>query len=87
MCVCVCFADLTHLFFAFKTYHRTVSQSGVKQIAMQISMFHIGQYDNRGGVTFALYSLQTHTCENTPDHYQRHTLISKRTGLLNKGQC
>lgn len=60
---CVC-CWLGALLVCKQTYHRTVSQPGVEQIAVQVSVLHIGQDDNRGGVTFTLHSLQTHTCEN-----------------------
>lgn len=50
-----------------QTHHRTVSQPWVQQIAVQVSVFHIGQDDHRGGVTFTLHSLQTHTWKNTSD--------------------
>lgn len=61
-----------------QTYHRTVSQSRIQKIAVQISVFHIGQDDHRGGVSFALHCLQTHTCTNTTAQYNTHTL---HTGL------
>lgn len=73
MCLCVrafvCECLWVHVCVAFmacrQTYHRTISQSGIQKIAVQVSVFHVGQDDHRGGVPFALHSLQTHTCTNT----------------------
>lgn len=76
-CLCVCVSPTVTLLSPAcrQTYHRTISESRVQQIAVQISVFHIGQDDHRGGVSFALHGLQTHTCTNSKRLGIIHTLL------------
>lgn len=63
------------------THHRCVAESGVEQVAVQVSVLHVGKNDNRRWIAFTLHCLQTHTYHTNT----AMTLISQSALLLLQG--
>lgn len=65
------------------THHRCVAESGVEQVAVQVSVLHVGKNDNRRRIAFTLHCLQTHTYhKNTATTLISQSAVSLLQGLF-----